>query len=140
MNNGTSDNRPFAGLTVLDVSRILASPFTSSQLGFLGADVIKIEDPGTGDAARFGHSYNKEFRKSGMSTNFLSQNAGKRSLTLNLRTPEGQKIFKELAQKADIVLQNLRTGSMEKYGLGYEDLKKINPRIIVCSITAYGNT
>ena len=96
MNNGTSDNRPFAGLTVLDVSRILASPFTSSQLGFLGADVIKIEDPGTGDAARFGHSYNKEFRKSGMSTNFLSQNAGKRSLTLNLRTPEGQKIFKEL--------------------------------------------
>lgn len=133
-------HRAFSGITVLDVSRILASPFTSSQLGFLGANVIKIEDPGTGDAARFGHSYNKAFMKSGMSSNFLSQNANKRSLTLNLRTPEGQQIFKTLAKTADVVVQNLRTGTMAKYGLGYEDLKKINPRIVFCSITAYGNT
>ena len=140
MNNGTPDQRAFTGITVLDVSRILASPFTSSQLGFLGADVIKIEDPGTGDAARFGHSYNKQFMKSGMSSNFLSQNANKRSLTLNLRTPEGQHIFKVLVKKADVVVQNLRTGTMERYGLGYEDLKQINPRIIFCSVTAYGAT
>ena len=77
---------------------------------------------------------------SGMSSNFLSQNANKRSLTLNLRTPEGQQIFKTLAKTADVVVQNLRTGTMAKYGLGYEDLKKINPRIVFCSITAYGNT
>ncbi len=140
MDNHPSDNRTFSGITVLDVSRILASPFTSSQLGFLGADVIKIEDPGVGDAARFGHSYNKEFARSGMSSNFLSQNANKRSLTLNLRTEEGQAIFKAMAKTADVVVQNLRTGTMERYGLGYDDLKKINPRIVYCSITAYGKT
>ena len=140
MTGSNPDERAYAGITVLDVSRILASPFTSSQLGFLGADVIKIEDPGTGDAARHGHSYNKAISKSGMSSNFLSQNSNKRSLTLNLRTPEGQAIFKKLAATADIVVQNLRTGTMEKYGLGYEHLSALNPRIIVCSVTAYGNT
>ena len=75
-----TDKRPFKGIKVLDVSRVLASPFTSGQLAFLGADVIKIEDPGTGDAARYGHSANKELAKSGMSSNFLSQNANKRSI------------------------------------------------------------
>ena len=140
MTGSSPDSRAFAGITVLDVSRILASPFTSGQLGFLGANVIKIEDPGTGDAARFGHSYNKAMSKTGMSSNFLSQNSNKRSLTLNLRTPEGQEIFKQLAKTADVVVQNLRTGTMEKYGLGYEHLSAINPRIVVCSITAYGNT
>ena len=140
MTGSKSDTRAFAGIIVLDVSRILASPFTTSQLGFLGADVIKIEDPGTGDAARFGHSYDKTMSKSGMSSNFLSQNSNKRSLTLNLRTPEGQDIFKRLARKADVVVQNLRTGTMDKYGLGYEHLSALNPRIIFCSVTAYGNT
>jgi len=133
-----TDSRPFAGIKVLDVSRILASPFTGGQFAFLGADVIKIEDPGTGDAARYGHSYNKEFSKSGMSSNFLSQNSGKRSLTLNMRLPEGQEIFRKLARDADVVIQNLRTGTMQKYGLGYEDLRQINPRLIYCSLTAYG--
>jgi len=140
MTSSKPDARAFSGITVLDVSRILASPFTSSQLGFLGANVIKIEDPGTGDAARFGHSYNKAMSKSGMSSNFLSQNSNKRSLTLNLRTSEGQEIFKKLAKSADVVVQNLRTGTMDKYGLGYEHLSAINPRIICCSVTAYGNT
>ena len=133
-----SDNRPFRGIKVLDVSRILASPFTGGQFALLGADVIKIEDPGTGDAARYGHSYNKEFVKSGMSSNFLSQNSGKRALTLNMRSAEGQEIFRKLAKNADVIIQNLRTGTMQKYGLGYEDLKKINPRLVYCSLTAYG--
>lgn len=133
-----TDNRPFKGIKVLDVSRILASPFTSGQLALLGADVLKIEDPGAGDAARYGHSYNKEFRKSGMSSNFLAQNTNKRSLTLNMRTTEGQEIFRKLTLGVDVIIQNLRTGTMEKYGLGYEDLKKINSRIVYCSLTAYG--
>jgi crotonobetainyl-CoA:carnitine CoA-transferase CaiB-like acyl-CoA transferase len=102
--------------------------------------VIKIEDPGSGDAARYGHSANKELAKSGMSSNFLSQNANKRSITLNLRTPEGQTIFRTLAQDADVIIQNLRTGTMDRYGLGFEDLRKANPRIVYCSLTAYGAT
>ena len=134
------DRRPFREITVLDVSRILASPFTSGQLALLGADVIKVEDPGTGDAARHGHSYCVELTRSGMSSNFLAQNANKRSLTLNLRKTEGQEIFRKLADKADVVVQNLRTGTMERYGLGYEDLKKTQPRLIYCSLTAYGAT
>jgi CoA:oxalate CoA-transferase len=135
-----TDKRPFKGIKVLDVSRVLASPFTSGQLAFLGADVIKIEDPGTGDAARYGHSANKELAKSGMSSNFLSQNANKRSITLNMRTPEGQEIFRKLAKDADVIIQNLRTGTMDRYGLGYDNLRGINPRIVYCSLTAYGAT
>jgi crotonobetainyl-CoA:carnitine CoA-transferase CaiB-like acyl-CoA transferase len=130
----------FSGIKVLDITRILASPFASGQLAFLGADVIKIEDPGVGDAARYGHSHNKALGKAGMSSNFLSQNANKRSLTLNLRTAEGQNILRRLAQDSDVLIQNLRTGSMAAYGLGYEDLRKLNPRLIYCSLTAYGAT
>ncbi|MDB5875680.1 MAG: hypothetical protein JWQ07_5122 [Ramlibacter sp.] len=135
-----SDALPFSGITVLDVSRILASPFASGQLALLGANVIKIEDPGVGDAARYGHSYNKDLAKSGMSSNFLSQNSNKRAMTLNLRTEEGQEIFRKLAQSADVIVQNLRTGTMARYGLGYEDISRINPRIVYCSLTAYGAT
>lgn len=130
----------FSGIKVLDITRILASPFASGQLAFLGADVVKIEDPGVGDAARYGHSHNKALGKAGMSSNFLSQNSNKRSLTLNLRTTEGQSILRRLAEGADVLIQNLRTGSMARYGLGYEDLRKINPRLIYCSLTAYGAT
>jgi crotonobetainyl-CoA:carnitine CoA-transferase CaiB-like acyl-CoA transferase len=133
-------NLPFSGITVLDVSRILASPFATGQLALMGANVIKIEDPGVGDAARHGHSYDREMTKSGMSSNFLSQNANKRSLTLNMRTPEGQEIFRKLATNADVILQNLRTGTMARYGLGYEDIAQLNPRIVYCSLTAYGAT
>lgn len=130
----------FSGIKVLDVSRILASPFASGQLAFLGADVTKIELPGVGDAARYGPSHNAELAKAGMSSNFLSQNSNKRSVTLNLRTVEGQRIFRKLARDADVVIQNLRTGSMDRFGLGYEDLRESNPRIIYCSLTAYGAT
>lgn len=135
-----NDKRPFKGIKVLDLSRVIASPFTGMQLAFLGADVIKVEDPGIGDGMRFRQGHSKELSKNGMSTGFLSQNAGKRSITLNLRTPEGQEIFRRLAKDADVILENLRTGTMERYGLGYEDLHRLNPRLVYCSLTAYGHT
>ena len=133
-----TSTKPFANIKVLDVSRILASPFATAQLAYLGAEVIKIEDPGRGDLNRYRPSNLAKFSEAGMSTAFLSQNAGKRSMTLNLRTEEGQAIFRQLAKDADVVVENLRTGTMARYGLGYEDIKKINSRIIYCSVTAYG--
>jgi CoA:oxalate CoA-transferase len=132
--------KPFSNIKVLDVSRILASPFATAQLAYLGAEVIKIEDPGKGDLNRYRPSNNAKLSEDGMSTSYLSQNAGKRSITLNLRTVEGQRIFKQLAKDADVIVENLRTGTMARYGLGYEDIKKINPRAVYCSVTAYGQT
>jgi crotonobetainyl-CoA:carnitine CoA-transferase CaiB-like acyl-CoA transferase len=135
------DKRPLKGIKILEISRVLASPFAGYQLGLLGAEVIKIEDPGVGDTMRHRGRGNKpELGKSGMHTGFLSVNANKRSLTLNLRGKEGQKIFRQLARKADVVIENLRTGTMARYRLGFKDLRKINPRIIYCSITGYGQT
>ena len=116
------DNRPFAGVKVVEVSRVIASPFAGSQLASLGAQIIKFEDPGKGNGIRIRNVGNKELIRQGMSPSFLSQNAGKRSVTLNMRTPEGQKIFRQLAANADVVLENLKTGTMHGYGLGYEDL------------------
>ena len=134
------DSRPFAGVRVVEVSRVIASPFTGSQLAYLGAEIIKIEDPGKGDGMRIRNGSNKELIRKGMSPSFLSQNAGKRSVTLNMRTPEGQKIFRQLAANANVVLENLKTGTMHGYGLGYEDLRASCPRLVYCSLTAYGNT
>jgi formyl-CoA transferase len=128
----------FSGIKVLEVSRVLASPFSSAQLAFLGAEDTKVEEPGTGDAMRTRHIHDPEFTKRGMSTGDLSQNANKKSITLNLRTPEGQDIFRRLVADSDVVIENLRTGTMGCYGLAYDDLRKINPRLIYCSVTAYG--
>ena len=135
-----NNTKPFANIKVLDVSRILASPFATAQLAYLGAEVIKIEDPGKGDLNRYRPSNISKLSEEGMSTSYLSQNAGKRSITLNLRTVEGKRIFEQLAMDADIIVENLRTGTMARYGLGYEDIKKLNPRLIYCSVTAYGQT
>jgi CoA:oxalate CoA-transferase len=135
-----NNSKPFAGIKVLDVSRILASPFATAQLAYLGADVIKIEDPGKGDLNRYRPSNLAKLSEDGMSTSFLSQNAGKRSITLDLRTGEGQDIFRRLARDADVIVENLRTGTMARYGLGYEDIEPINPRVVYCSLTAYGQT
>lgn len=131
---------PFAGIRVLDLSRVLASPFASYLLALLGADVIKIEDPRGGDVMRTRSPGHPDLGALGMGTGFLSQNANKRSLTLNLRTPEGQNLFRRLAADADVVVENLRTGTMERYGLGYEALSALNPRLVYCSLTGYGQT
>jgi crotonobetainyl-CoA:carnitine CoA-transferase CaiB-like acyl-CoA transferase len=134
------DRQAFTGLKVLEVSRVLASPFAGYQLALLGAEVIKIEDPGRGDQIRY-RLYNRpDLSRSGMATAFLSQNANKKSLTLNLRAPEGQEIFKEMARSADVVIENLRAGTMARYGLGYDDLRALNPRLVYCSVTGYGQT
>ena len=127
----------FAGVKVLAVARVVAAPFCAMHLAVNGADVITIENPEEGDSQR-----TSEFRKEwlGMGRGFLTFNMNKRSLTLAINTPEGQEIFRKLARDADVVIENLRSGTMARYGLGYEDLKKINPGIIFCSITGYGQT
>ena len=129
----------FAGVKVLAVARVIAAPFAAVQLALNGADVITIENPDEGDSAR--HSeVRDEFLKHGMSRGFLTLNVNKRSLTLALNTPEGQDIFRKLVKDADVVIENLRAGTMARYGLGYADLKSINPGIIFCSVTGFGQT
>jgi CoA:oxalate CoA-transferase len=135
-----ADQRPFAGIKVLDLTRVLAGPFCAYQLGLLGAEVIKIERPGRGETVRWRTEADPSFGKQGMSLGFMTQSANKRFLTLDIDKPEGRDIFLKLAADADVVIQNLRSGSAEKRGIGYEDIKAVNPRAIFCAITAYGTT
>ena len=129
----------FSGIKVLAVARVIAAPFAAMHLAANGADVITIENPDEGDSSR--HSeVREEFLKLKMSRGFLTLNVNKRSLTLALNTSEGQEIFRKLAKDADVVIENLRTGTMARYGLGYADLKRINPGIIFCSVTGFGQT
>ncbi len=124
------------GIKILDLSRILAGPYCTQVLGDLGADVIKIEQPGNGDASRgWGPPY-----AGGEAAYYLSINRNKRSLTLNLRKTEGQEIARRIAREADIVVQNFKYGEAEKMKLGYEDLSAINPRLIYCTVSGYGPT
>ncbi|MER3437146.1 MAG: formyl-CoA transferase, partial [Chloroflexota bacterium] len=121
------------GIVVLDLSRALAGPFAAMTLGDLGADVLKIEAPGMGDATRgFPPFWN------GVSCYYLSTNRNKRGMTLNLDTAGGQEILKALAARADILIESFRTGVMERWGLGWDDLRRINPRLIYCAISAAG--
>jgi len=127
---------PLKGITILDLTHILAGPFCTQILGDLGAEVIKIERPGVGDPNRKmpPHFIGDQ------SAYFLALNRNKKSLTLDLKSPEGKEIFYELTLKGDVVANNFTPGTMEKLGLGYETLKKINPRIIWASVTGYGQT
>jgi len=132
---------PLSHVKVLDLSRIMAGPWASQLLADLGADVIKVERPGIGDDTRaWGPPFLKgrdgaETRESGY---YLSVNRGKRSITLSIEKPEGQAIVKKLAAGADILLENFKVGTLARYGLGYDDLKAVNPRLIYCSITGFG--
>lgn len=125
------------GVRVLDLTHVLAGPFCTQILGDLGAEVIKIERPGVGDPTRKIPPYNL---RDDQSAYFLALNRNKKSLTLDLKHPEGKEIFYALAKKSDVVINNFTPGTMEKLGLGYEDLKKINPQIIYASVTGYGQT
>ncbi len=147
MNNETQDEggkiRPLDGLRVLDISRALAGPFCTMMLGDLGADVIKVERPGRGDESRsWGPPFvgvpNESYP--GESTYYLAANRSKRSLTVNLKSPEGQEIIKRLAAVSDVLVENYLTGSLDKMGLGYEQLHELNPRLVYCSISGYGRT
>lgn len=130
----------FSGIKVLAVARIVAAPFAAYQLALHGADVIHVEHPQDGDSARTSGNLQTPFHAARMAHNFLAYNANKRSITLAINTPAGQAVFRRMAESADVVIENLRGGTMARYGVGYEDLKKINPRIIFCSVTGYGQT
>lgn len=121
-------------LVVLDLTRVLAGPYSSMLLADMGAKVIKIEVPVKGDESRVYHPI-----INGESAYYMNLNRNKRSMTLNLKQEEGKKIFKEMVAKADIVLENFRPGTMEKLGLGYEELKKINPGIVYGSVSGFGH-
>jgi crotonobetainyl-CoA:carnitine CoA-transferase CaiB-like acyl-CoA transferase len=134
---------PLSHIRVLDLSRVLAAPWTGQNLADLGAEVIKIERRGKGDDSRaFAPPYLKD--ASGNDTResayFCAANRGKKSITLDLTKPEAQAIVRDLAAKCDVLLENYKVGDLARYGLAYDDLKKINPRLIYCSVTGFGQT
>lgn len=130
----------FEGIRILDLTRVLAGPYASYQLGLLGADVIKIEPILQGESTRWRSEGDALLGEIGMSPSFLTQGSNKRSLTLNLDEKSGQEIFLNLVRTSDVVIENLRTGSMAKRGLDYKNIASIKPDIIYCSMTGYGQT
>jgi crotonobetainyl-CoA:carnitine CoA-transferase CaiB-like acyl-CoA transferase len=136
-------SRPLSHIRVLDLTRVLAGPWASQNLADLGAEVIKIERPESGDDTRsWGPPFlkDRDGRETGESAYFLSVNRGKKSVTLDIATPEGANIARELVAKCDVLLENYKVGGLAKYGLGYEDVKAINPGIVYCSVTGYGQS
>jgi crotonobetainyl-CoA:carnitine CoA-transferase CaiB-like acyl-CoA transferase len=132
---------PLAHVRVLDLSRILAGPWATQILADLGAEVIKVERPGAGDDTR---QWGPPFLKDGAghetseAAYFLSTNRGKKSITLNVADPRGAGIARALAAKSDVLVENYKVGGLAKYGLGWDDLRTVNPRLIYCSITGFG--
>ncbi|MBS1249044.1 MAG: Acetyl-CoA:oxalate CoA-transferase [Chloroflexi bacterium] len=131
------------GIRILDITRALAGPYCTMMLGDLGADVIKVERPGSGDGSRgwgppfVGDAYGPY---PGESAYFLSTNRNKRSITVNLKSDAGREIVRRLAKSADVMVENFRTGVLDKMGLGYDDLHALNPGLVYCSISGYGRT
>ena len=134
---------PLSHIRVLDLSRVLAAPWAGQNLADLGAEVIKVERPGSGDDSRaFGPPWLKDANgnDTAESAYFAAANRGKKSITVNLSKAEGQQIVRKLAGQCDVLLENYKFGDLARYGLGYDDLKKINPRLIYCSVTGFGHT
>ena len=130
----------FDGVKVLTVARQIAAPFATYQLAMHGAEVLNIENPKEADSMRFvaGAGAGNDLAKQAMSHSYMAQAANKKSMQLDISLPKGQEIFRRLAADADVVVENLVAGSMAKYGLGYADLSALNPRLIYCSVTGYG--
>ncbi|HXF82063.1 MAG TPA: CaiB/BaiF CoA-transferase family protein [bacterium] len=128
---------PLEGVRVLDLTNVLAGPFCTFQLALLGADVIKVEVPGSGDLARQ-LGADPALNRALMGASFLAQNAGKRSVTINLKDPEGQRVFERLVVTADVLVENFRPGVMARLGLGYDRLSTLNPGLIYCAISGFG--
>ena len=140
MNNKTG---ALSGVTVIDLTRVLAGPYCTQMLGDLGADVIKIERPGSGDDTRkFAPPFvtDNEGKETTESAYFMSANRNKRSVEIDLPSKAGQSIIKKLVLEADVLVENFKTGNLSKYGLGYDDLKELNPKLVYCSITGFGQT
>src|SRR4051812_26558556 len=129
--------RPFEGIRVIDVTHVLAGPFAAYQLAVLGADVIKVDDPNDPDQSRSSGT-DKELNRRQMGTGFLTQASNKRAITLDLKTEGDRDILKKLVATADVFVENYRPGAFEALGLGYEDLSRINPRLIYASFSAFG--
>ncbi|HJS77946.1 MAG TPA: CaiB/BaiF CoA-transferase family protein, partial [Burkholderiales bacterium] len=134
---------PLEGVRVLDLTRVLAGPWAAQNLADLGAEVIKLERPKKGDDSRaFGPPWlkNAQGRDTSESAYFACANRGKKSLTLDLAHPRGQAIARELAAKCDVLLENFKFGDLDRYGLGYAQLREVNPGLIYCSVTGFGHT
>src|SRR6185437_6994912 len=138
---GDSMSAPLAGLRVVELARILAAPWIGQTLADLGADVIKVEAPEGDDTRRWGPPFVRD--SSGADTDaayFHCCNRGKRSVVADFSTPRGQEIVRRLAQRSDVLLENFKVGGLAKYGLDYPSLSGLNPRLIYCSVTGFGQT
>jgi len=136
LENVMTEKLPLSGVRVIDCSRVLAGPYAAMILADFGADVIKVERPGLGDdTRRWGPPF-----VGGESAYYLSVNRNKRSMTLNLKDERGKAILRRLVREADVLIENFKTGTFDRLGIGYEDLRKINPGLVYCSITGYGTT
>ncbi|MBN9370645.1 CaiB/BaiF CoA-transferase family protein [Hydrogenophaga sp.] len=134
---------PLTGIRVLDLSRILAAPLAAQSLGDLGAEVIKIERPGRGDEARrWGPPFlkDRDGRDTRESPMYLSANRNKRSITIDLARPEGQDLVRRLVERSDVLIENYKVGDLQRYGLDYDSLQRVNPRLVYCSVTGFGQT
>jgi crotonobetainyl-CoA:carnitine CoA-transferase CaiB-like acyl-CoA transferase len=129
-------SKPFAGVKILDFTRVLAGPYASYQLALLGADVIKVESR-EGDDMRFGNRAN-DWEKRGLAAPWVAVNAGKRSITMDLKQPKAIEVIKRMVPKVDVVMENFRPGVMDKLGIGYDTLKAINPRLIYAAVSGFG--
>jgi crotonobetainyl-CoA:carnitine CoA-transferase CaiB-like acyl-CoA transferase len=123
------------GIRVVDLSRVLAGPFCGALLGDMGADVIKVEDPAVGDESRTWPPH-----KDGESAGYIVNNRNKRGIAVNLKTAEGVAVVRRLVARADVLIENFRTGTMEEFGLGYDALAREHPRLVYCSVSAFGRT
>ena len=132
-------SRPLAAIRVLDLTNVLSGPFCAYQLAQLGAEVVKVEIPGTGDLARqLGADENLNAQLMGAS--FLAQNGGKKSVTVNLKTEEGRGVLRDLARTADVLVENFRPGVMDRLGVGHAALTEVNPSLVYCAISGFGQT
>lgn len=132
--------RTFEGVRVIDFTQAIAGPFATYQLALMGADVIKVEQPGIGDQGRQMYPLGDGLRDAGYSAIYLSANAGKRSMTLDLKHPEAKELVHRLVRGADVVVENFKAGTMDRMGFGWTDLQSVNPKLIYCAVTGFGQT